>query len=183
MSSELPFDIADASPAIQERYRQLVRKGLTPRFAEMLALQQPPRSMSDREYLAGHGSLLKQFGGDENMTKYAVERARELGGNPGMNDYYDPGLCRPGMQFDPQAFVPAGGGRGYVKRLCEERGVGCSGPVEVKAREDEPAPPVVMAERLVNEGIDHLIATDPKKKTKKRAELREEVIATRAYRR
>jgi hypothetical protein len=97
-------------------------------LAEMLALQRPPMSNTDREFLEGHcnGS---QFSNEEWVGDLYHKQAREAGVDP-KGKVYMAGLARfPG---DPEAWV---GGRGDVQRVCETRGWGCEGSVSVTPRE------------------------------------------------
>lgn len=156
----LPWDIEAASPAVQKFYRQLRKEGNSPRFAEMLALRSPPRAKSDRELFEGLGTLDKQFGGNDTQIDSVVAAARARGYEPNPNDVYMPTLAD-GLG-DPLAFVPATGGRGHIKKVCEMRGTSCHGLVEVEGRPLEaPIEAGALAPDLAEEMIEQRIAANP----------------------
>ena len=66
---KLPRDIATASPAAQQRYRDNIAQGMTPNLAEMLALRKAPRVMTDSVFFEGRGTLDKQFGEKDELRQ------------------------------------------------------------------------------------------------------------------
>ena len=100
------------------------------RFAEMLALRQPPKSLTDREFYEGHGTLDKQFGGDTESLERVVKAAKRQGYNPGVHDVYVPTIAK--CEGDPRAFIH--GGRGQVSSLLKSRGEEGRGIVKTKSR-------------------------------------------------
>jgi len=113
---------------IQAFYEHLRGNGESHRMSEMLAFQQAPRAMTDAVFFEGFGTLDKQFAGDEKVRDQVIKRAMASGYKPNNNDVYLSALARyPG---DPEAFVPATGGRGHVKKVCEKRGWECDGAVQ-----------------------------------------------------
>lgn len=128
-------DLVQQMEDLSTRQREIVlhywdcrRNGCEPRLAEMLALQAPPMSNTDREFLEGHcnGS---QFAGspmaNDMGNKYAAvakERGVSIKGK-----VYLSGLARyPG---DPKAWVSD---RGDVKRIAEEQNLAIQGSVDHK---------------------------------------------------
>jgi hypothetical protein len=108
-------------------YWDMRLKGSSPRLAEMLALQSPPMSNTDREFLEGHCNGNQFSGGplaEEQGNRY--KKIAEAGGQNVTGKVYMGGLARfPG---DPEAWVSD---RGDVKRVVEARGWKCQGSVEV----------------------------------------------------
>lgn len=154
-------------------YQRLRENGEPHGFAAMLVLQSPPSCMTDSVYFEGRKRLGDEIP-DEQIP--AMERAlARQGFKPNETDVYDPGLAR--FQWDKEAFVPASGGRGYIKKLLEKRGWGGEGPVKVKARVDEPAPPVPLAEDLIAKNTRQMLARHPEMGRKRKEEIREAVIA------
>ena len=68
-TTELPYDVANASPAAQQRYLANIAEGMTPRMAEMLALRKAPRVMTDSVFFEGRGTLDKQFGEKDELRQ------------------------------------------------------------------------------------------------------------------
>jgi hypothetical protein len=138
--------------------------------------------MTDREFFQGHGTLDQQFGGDTASLMEVVSSARAHGYNPGAHDVYMDNLAQfPG---DPDAFVPATGGRGHVQKVCEKRGWSCKGSVNVKSaapkRDAIKSPKTDLAEDIVQAEVNKRIKRDPANAKRSRAELREEVIGKHA---
>jgi len=180
-------DMRRAPEGVQAHFVGMLLDGTAPKLAEMLALRSPPRANSDRELFAGVGTLDKQIGDPEHLDAL-VGAAKRRGYRPNPNDVYQPGLARfPG---DPEAFVPATGGRSHIKRVCEKRGWACHGAVEVKAVEGEPKH-VPLAKSIVDREVRAKLRADkklqsdlqrqftsaPAKAASKINELRQEVIA------
>jgi hypothetical protein len=117
-----------ANPTIQKHYEKCLRQGTSETLAEMFALGQPPMSNTDREFLEGHcnGNEFEKTPWIGDLYKAEAEAA----GLDITGKKYLAGLAAyPG---DPRAWVS---GRADVQRVCEERGWGCQGAVNVKAQE------------------------------------------------
>lgn len=99
------------------------------RLEEMIELGVSPAANDDTTFLAGRPSLRESFGGDHRSFNNMLKGARKHGYEPKSTDIYLRGVARfPG---DPSAFFNAGDGRGKIKKICEKRGVGCEGAVNV----------------------------------------------------
>lgn len=156
-------------------YYKLRQEGQTHRFAAMIACQRGPGLVTDTAFFAGQPKLRDQFR-DKRQLKKVLGVAKKHGYRPSPNDVYEPGLAR--FQGDPEAFVPPTGGRSYIRRLCEKRGWGCNGAVNVEASAphvDPHATGVPLAEDLVRGHIRDEIRKDPSLKGKQK-ELRDKVI-------
>ncbi len=135
----------------------------------MLALQSPPMSNTDREFLQGNvnGSQFerKPAHGDA-YAKVAKKAGQSVKGK-----IYLSGLARfPG---DPEAWVE---GRGDVKRLIESRpGWSCDGAVTVRQPREEQSPPVDIAPSLVEELAQDAMENDPGLAEKPAEEVREKI--------
>lgn len=134
---ELPYDILVADQLTQERYRQMVLDGTSPRLAETLALQKPPGCVTDREFFKGQ-KMLADAVSDDVTLKRMVKLARKRGGNPGPNDVYVSSLAD--GAGDPLAFVPPTGGRGHVKKVLTQRNWGSDGLVKSERDMSRAAP-------------------------------------------
>lgn len=162
-------------------YLRLRREGQSHRFAEMIAFQAGPSLRTDVSLFKGVGTVGTQFNEDhprgKKLLDFYVGQAKKHGHTPQITDMYQPGLARfPG---DPEAWVPASGGRGYIKRLCEKRGWGCEGMVDVKAREPDGDPWAVkksLAEDIVTDKMSQAIEKNPNLAKGDRRELRRQVL-------
>jgi len=96
-------------------------------------------------FASGRGTLLQQFGGDEEEVKRVVAEARKQGYNPSMYDIYEP--CVAERKGDPDAFLPQSDPVGALKRACRKKGIGCDGRgVSIKSPPNN-APPGAIAGR------------------------------------
>lgn len=160
ITQSLPYDIAHAPAAIQERFTTLLGNGVTPRLAEMLALHAAPRAMTDRELFAGVGTLAQQFAGNDLQLNHITAEAQKHGYKPNVNDVYQPGLAR--FAGDPLAFISPSGGRGQIQKHCEVNGVACHGAVNIKARElENPVEAGQLAPDIVANLVGQKIAANP----------------------
>lgn len=170
----MPHDIATAHSAVQSHYLDLLRRGNSPMLAEMLALRRAPGAKTDREFLAGRGTLADQIG-DSAQLQAIVAAAKRQGYTPGANDVYDPGLAR--RMGDPEAFIPAHDARGHVRRVCEARGWAAHGMVEVKGRQPDQEPENCrLAPDLIEERMRHMVADNPELACTDKAELAAEIV-------
>lgn len=159
-------------------YVQIRRTGETHRWALMLASQSGPALNTDSMFFQGMPRLYEQFG-SQRALDHVLKAAAKHGFKPNPTDIYQPGLAR--FKGDPEAFVPATGGRGYIKKLCETRGWAVEGAVKVAARqpESDPLAPekcVPLADDLVRARMRTAIAKNPELGRKPK-ELRAAIIA------
>lgn len=158
----IPREVTAAGPGAEWIYQEAISKGNSPRMAEMLALRKAPSPDTDDTFLAGRGTLLKQFDGDERAMNARIQEAQRHGYTPGVNDVYMPTLAQfPG---DPRAFVRS---KGECVRLAEERGTALElkGRQVVKGRTPDRDPMedrVALAEDLIQESIPEVIRENPK---------------------
>ncbi len=145
------------------------------KWATMLCLNAPPGLRTNDTFWGGRKHFSEVFG-----TEYADRVRKGLakkGVVLGANDEYMPELAR--FPNDPEAVIPFGGGRSYIKRLCGRRGWACEGAVEVEHRQPDVDPHtsgVPMAEDLIVEKARLLAKADPKIKKLPRREIRERVL-------
>lgn len=144
---------------------------------QMLKNRTFPGVNTDTTFLAGFGSLEKQFGGDEVGMRETVEAARAQGYNPGPFDVYLPTVAK--CKGDPDAWLKAGEGTGKIRDVCEKRGVAARGKVNTKGRGPErdyiKEPRKKLADDLVEKKIKEY-RKNPEFSKKSKAELREMVI-------
>lgn len=147
------------------------------KWASMLCLQQPPGIQTSDTFWAGRKPWHELC-----TPEYAAKIKQILaskGTNIMANDEYMPELARfPG---DPEAVVPFGGGRSYIKSLCQKRGWGADGAVTVEAREpekdllaDENCPG--LSEKTIRKKAASLIKKNPELGRITKAEMRDKVL-------
>tara|TARA_R100001594_G_scaffold114221_1_gene149064 strand:+ start:422 stop:964 length:543 start_codon:yes stop_codon:yes gene_type:complete len=144
------------------------------RMDEVLSSRKMPSIRTDSQFLANHGTLDKQFEGDERQLNTVTETAKKHGYSPSPNDTYIPTLARfPG---DPLAFVPAGSPKNHIKKVCEATDRACEGDVSVERSKKSPAKTVRLGEDLVQEEAAHRIAMNPEEALKSKKQLRNEIL-------
>jgi hypothetical protein len=158
----------------QALYAAMRLDGQSHALAEMLALQSPPMSNTDREFLEGKGGCYDQFHDNELLGAFYRQSAAEAGVDTTGKVYLSGLARRPG---DPEAWVS---GRGDVQRVLEARGWGADGAVKVKARgADAPPPKKKIADDIVAGQVERRLEAMPAPE-RKRADLegiRHEVVA------
>lgn len=154
------------------------------RWATMLCLNAPPGIQTTDTFWRGRDPWYKVYGDPEKPANntYVNDVKRELarrGVNLKPGDEYMPELAR--FKGDPEAVVPFGGARSYIKQLCEKRGWACEGAVTVKHREpecdllaDENCVP--LADDIIRRKSREMVQSDPKLKKLNRKELRQAVL-------
>jgi hypothetical protein len=145
------------------------------KWATMLCLNAPPGVRTTDTFWAGRKHWTEVFG-----EKYANKIKQHLahrGVSIRPTDEYMPELARfPG---DPQAIVPFGGARSYIKNLCESRGWACDGAVNVEGREPDEDPYETaprMDEKLVRQKGRQMVEKSPELGRLPREELRARVL-------
>lgn len=152
------------------------------RFAEMLAFHQAPRSLTDREFYQGMGTLADQFKTDPQHLQTVTAAAQRRGYRPNPNDVYVPTLARePG---DPMAFISPSGGRGELKKRAEALGVEGNGVVKTRGR--APTEDPLKRQHLAPDVMNQLVAHEARKAKREgrkmtQGEIKEKVLANHRY--
>ena len=157
---------------VQALYVAMRLAGESHMLAEMFALSQPPQIRTDNTFMEGHCNG-NQFEDKPWLGDWYAAQAKEAGVDI-TGAVYLSGMARfPG---DPEAWVR---GRGDVQRLCEERGWGCQGAVQVKRNDFEPpAPDVDVADDIVFERALDMIETNPDLERRPQGEVLAEAKAS-----
>lgn len=135
MTIELPWEIEHAHRDIQAHYKQMIENGVSPRLAEMLALQQPPGTKgTDRAFMEGRysGSWIDEL--PPRQAKWMIAEAKKAGINPS-GKFYCSGLADKRGHLDPEAWVDS---VDDVKKVAIKRGKSVSGSITVDAPEAPP---------------------------------------------
>ena len=168
--TELPFDIQNARPSIQKQYLSMLEEGISPRFAEMAALQQPPGVKGgDRAFMEGRYNNQQFDKMPKDHAQNIITLAKRAGINPN-GKYYVSGLAdKRGVQ-DPEAWVD---GAGDVKRVAEKRNLTVKGAVNHKGRAMPRPKSIPLSENATKEMMKVERKNHP---TMKKEELREMVV-------
>jgi hypothetical protein len=144
-------------PQVQAAYERIRSEGGSHNLAEMLALGQPPNIKgTDSGFLKGHcnGS---QFEKTPSIGNHYLEEAKRHGIDVKGKVYLSQLATFPG---DPRAWVAD---QHDVQKVCEERGWGCEGAVNVKSVPliEPPAPPPAVAPDIVDGKVAEILQTVP----------------------
>lgn len=174
-------EIAKQPPEVQQRYREMVAKGQSPRFAIMAAMQSAPLTrQSDRTFNASrryHMNHLKPWALD-----YYLREAKKAGIST-QGKFYVGGLGRP---TNSDAWVSS---VDDVRAACAARQLSSSGLVEVQGPSVDPPQPKPMAEDIQLEYVARKMAQDPqlvadcKRNPEKLQKLKAEAVDRHAKRR
>lgn len=162
------FPVVSDDPAIQAHYEYCRSQGTSHLLAEMFAYAQPPRSDSDTDFMRGTENG-RQFQ-DRPEAGNEYRRVAESHGQNTKGKRYLSSLAEfPG---DPRAWVDS---KADVQKVCEERGWGCTGKVNVKMRNDV-APPehVDIADDIIRDEVATEVAAGAHPR-----EAREKVVEKR----
>jgi hypothetical protein len=160
-------------------YCHLRSTGSEHKFAEMIAMQKGPGLNTDTVFFSGNKPLYEQFESQKHLDRY-LKIAKSKGFTPNKHAVYHSGLARfPG---DPEAFVDQSQGRGYIKKLIEQRGGRLnmqSMDVTWNEPESDPLDPKnckPLAEDIVRDRARQMTKKDPSLAKMDRRELRAKII-------
>jgi hypothetical protein len=169
--SAVPSEIIAAGPGAVRFYEKLLSAGQSPRFAEMLTLQQPPAVKgTDRTYMEGRLNNQQL----DRMPRHQAENIVQIARRAGISitgKYYASGLADKRGPADPAAWVDS---TADIKKVARERNLNVEGAVEHKAIPMPPPPSKPLSERLTREMMRAERKSHPKMKA---GELREMVVA------
>ena len=137
------------------------------RCRRMLESGVPPAAATDREFLAGHCNG-NQFEKTPRIGDLYRAEAEAAGVDPTGKVYLAGLAAYPG---DPRAWVS---GRGDAAKVVEERGWDCSGMVNVKAHEPKEPAPYRVADDLVEDRVQEVLAAAPEPAAADREEITEQ---------
>lgn len=122
------WPIVSSVPHIQQKYEDMRAAGESHNIADMLAHQKGPQLETDTMF--SRGFAIDPFGcNPEPLTvETYLGEARRAGVSTTCKRYMSSLAAYPG---DPEAWVDS---KGDVRRVCEKRGWGCEGKVNVTAR-------------------------------------------------
>jgi hypothetical protein len=170
-SVKLPLEIAAASKEVQDRYVGMVEDGVSPRFAEMCALQSPPGVKgTDRSFMQGRYNNEQFNSMPADHAQNMITLAKRAGINPS-GKYYASGLADKRGPADPMAWVDSSSD---VVRVAKARNLTVEGAVQHKGTPMPRPKSKVLSEHLTKEMMKAEKKNHP---TMKKGELREMVQA------
>ena len=123
-------------PPLPAAYEEQARQ----RFSTVLAERVFPGLNTDTTFTAGRGTLDKQFDDPKDLEE-AVAAARAQGYNPKPTDIYCASVAD--SVGDRAAWIPGGANaKGHIRKVCEERNLGCSGSLNIPQPEPKVDPDV-----------------------------------------
>jgi hypothetical protein len=140
-------------------YAKSRQEGESDRFAAICALRRFPGFQTDDTFWAGRKHCAEVYG--ERYFGEVQQLLAQQGASIGAQHDYFPELAE--YKGDPRAVV-GHDARGHIKRVCEMKGVGCEGAVNVKGREPESDPlegPPRLAPDLVEENFERFKEDNP----------------------
>jgi hypothetical protein len=182
----IPYDIEAAGDDTVLYFLYLMEeRGNSQRMAEMLALRQPPRIMTDDVMMQGVETISHMYDRDPAMTDRLCQLAMKRGYKPKGSDWYNSAVAS--SEADPAAFINHGQGRGHIKQTMERRGykassgVGTDAVVGVETREPEVDPwdksqQVKLSPKMVEKIRKQKIRANPDLKRADQRELRESIV-------
>lgn len=153
-----PIEQVSKHPNVQLHYLKLRRKGFPHVHAKRLAhgKWQGIGLKTDKTFMAGRQQQ-DEFDGNKRLRATAEAKARAAGVSP-TGKFYCAGLAK--ERSDPEAWIT---GEADVRRICNERGYGCEGSVNVKQPEfetEDDSGPYRVADDIVNEEIDQRVGDE-----------------------
>lgn len=134
---DMPTEIQQASPAVQEHYQRMIAAGQSQSFALMAALRQPPGAkLYDHAFRGQYNG--NQFEKRPELGKFYTQKYREqTGSEPPKGAVYMPQLAEQNNPGDPRAWVHD---THDMKAVCEDRGWELTLDGEVKVPGEEIIP-------------------------------------------
>lgn len=156
--SNLPFDIAQAGPAVQEHYLRMLAAGQSPRFAEMAALRQPPGTRgTDRALMEGRLNN-QQFAAMHTPLARRMIREAQSAGISTSGKFYMGGLADKRAHRDPKAWVDS---VSDIKRVAQERDLHVQGIIEYSPPQKPPKKSVDIAPDILREQVRKELKRNP----------------------
>lgn len=108
-----------------------------------------PGMQTDTLFHAGRGSVLDQFQGDEEWTRFAMKKAKKAGVSVSSDSLYFPTLAD--EPADPKAFIRPDEGRAELKRRFKQKAE--------RDREKAQRPAPKLSKKLTNEMVNYYRST------------------------
>lgn len=171
---KIPLEVEARGCVAASIYRKCIAEGYGEKWAEMCALQQPPGLRgTDRTLMEGKTNQQWLDDMPAKQAKRILAEAKRAGISTA-GKFYMSGLADKRGHKDPDAWVDS---VADVKRVARKRNLTVRGAVEHEGIPMPPPPPKPLSDRLANEMIRSELQKNPALKTKKKAELKEMVVA------
>lgn len=120
---ELPISMRGESQEVIERFFSLVRNGMKPMLATIVASRHCPELGTDTARMASLPPLEETCG--KEYARLRKEEARKAGISISDNSRYNPTMADGRRGADPKAWTHAGDGPSTMKRRLQDMGGGC----------------------------------------------------------
>jgi len=157
--SYVPQSVISAGPDAVAHYKRSVASGATERFAEMVALQQPPGTKgTDRAFMQG------RLAGEwmNNMPKRQADRMVQDAKRAGINTsgrFYMGGLADKRGHMDPEAWVDS---TADIVRVAQKRNLEVHGIVDYVPPDRGPPKEVEINPKILRENVRKYMKENPK---------------------
>lgn len=155
----IPISVKNAGPEAVAHYQRSIASGASERFAEMVALQQPPGTKgTDRAFMQGRyaAEWLNQM--PKQQADRMVREARAAGINTS-GRFYMGGLADKRGHLDPEAWIDS---TADIVRVAKKRDLEVHGIVDYVPPEKPPAKPVDINPKILREHVRKEMKANPK---------------------
>jgi hypothetical protein len=158
MKSDLPHEIAASSAEVQRHYLKCIADGQSPRFAEMVALMQPPGVQgTDSKFMEGRNSGEWLNAMPKRQANFIVREAKAAGIDVS-GKYYHSGLADRRGWCDPEAWIS---GKDDLIRVAKKRKLQVTGQVNYTPPEAGESRRVGLAKDIVASLAKQEMAKNP----------------------
>lgn len=158
-SSQYPPDIAAASAEVRKHYRSMIEQGMTPRWAEMCALQQPPGTRgTDRAFMEGRYANEWMSVQPKHVTARMIREARASGITTS-GKFFMGGIADRRGHCDPEAWVDS---TADILRVAKKRDLEVHGIVDYVPPQKGPPKEIDINPRILNEHVRKEMKANPK---------------------
>jgi len=158
-TASYPPEIAASSAEVREHYRRMIAEGMSERWAEMCALQQPPGTRgTDRAFMEGRyaNEWMK------NQPKYLTHRMlkdAKAAGITTSGKFFMGGIADKRGHCDPEAWVDS---TADILRVAKKRDLEVHGIVDYVPPQKGPPKEIDINPRILNEHVRKEMKEHPK---------------------
>jgi hypothetical protein len=158
-TASYPPEIAAAPAEVQGHYRRMIAEGMSERWAEMCALQQPPGTRgTDRAFMQGRYANEWMKHQPKALTERMLREAKAAGITTS-GKFYMGGIADLRAHRDPEAWVDS---TADILRVAKKRDLEVHGIVEYVPPQKGPPKEIDINPRILNEHVRKEMKENPK---------------------